>query len=109
MCHNDLMKESMSDWIDLYAAESGAPLYCMEPRKLFDRAIVGVVDVTVVYDRRTVINLLMEDSEMSYEDATEYHYFNQDAVDYWMFLDCPELPEINDTTFPKAVCDPSLN
>ena len=63
----------------------------------FDDAIVGLVtwhtkSPFVVYDRRRVIEILMEEGA-SYEEAEEFHYFNQvnlytDGV--WGFIDTPE-------------------
>jgi hypothetical protein len=79
----------MSDWVDEIADGLEEPVRVMEPRALYDQAIVGMIEDKVVYDRGRVIDLLEEDSEMSREDAIEYHYFNQDCISYWLFLDRP--------------------
>lgn len=99
----------MTDWLDDYADSTGTELYCIEPRDLYDAAIVGVADETVVYDRQTVIKILMGESDMSFEDALEYHYFNQDGANLWLFLDRPENEQDNACPFPAPVRDPSLN
>ena len=100
---------TVSEWIDKYAYAYDGELYCLEPRSIYDQAIVGIADGMVVYDRIIVITLLQSSSEMSREDAVEYHYFNQDSMDLWLFLDRPELPEINDFGYVPPLCDPSLN
>jgi hypothetical protein len=86
------MSHNMTDWIDDYTDATGAKLYLMEPRDVFDAAIVGIAADKVIYDRHLTLALLMEMSDMSYDDAMEYHYMNQDAVSLWYFLDRPAGP-----------------
>lgn len=48
----------------------------------FDGCLLGTVTLTdgtttLVYDRALVIKQLMRDGPMSYQDAREYHDFNQ--------------------------------
>ena len=46
----------------------------------FDEAIVGVVErigmTAVCYDKDKIIEILMKDGDMLYEEALEYFYFN---------------------------------
>lgn len=63
-------------------------LLVLEPREVFDGAIVGVTDspdddwprnsrtTVVVYSRQKCINAIAEAWEMEYEDAVEYFEFN---------------------------------
>lgn len=64
--------------IDRLAEESGLELMVMNG---YDDCIVGVVEAfggkfSVLYDRSKVIDKLMADG-MSFEEATEFHEFNQ--------------------------------
>jgi hypothetical protein len=98
------MDNDISEWLDNYADATGEALYLMEPRDLYNTAIVGIAAGVVVYDRFKVLELLQFTSEMDYEDALEYHYFNQDATEMWLFLDRPD----NEKQL-TPICDPSLN
>jgi len=44
----------------------------------FDEAILGIDDnkMIIVYSTKKVISILMEDDDMSYEDAMDHFYFN---------------------------------
>jgi hypothetical protein len=46
----------------------------------FDEAIVGVVErigmTAICYDKDKIIEILMKDGDMLYEEALEYFYFN---------------------------------
>jgi len=77
----------MSEWLDDYADRMEVSLYCMEPRSVYDSAVVGVVNEQVVYDRNMVISILMRDMEM--DEAEEFHYTNQDSMGLFGFLDRP--------------------
>ena len=76
-------KNSDSDWID--SIKDNYPyLSVLEPRSTFNKCIVGVVErinlTCICYDTSKIIEALMEDSEMNYDDAWEYYEFNiQDA------------------------------
>jgi hypothetical protein len=50
----------------------------MEPRAHFDRAILGLLDSpsVVVYSAPKVLEALMREQDMSYEDAREWFDFN---------------------------------
>lgn len=89
----------MSDWVNEMAdnifddLDPGDVVPVMEPREVYDQAIVGMLleeGGQVVYDRPRVIELLEEHMGMSSEEALEYHYFNQEAMHLWCFLDRPE-------------------
>jgi len=58
----------------------------------FDDAIIGVgyrcgQEEILVYDRDKIINIIMENSESSYEEAEEYLSFNIEGA--WMGEDTP--------------------
>ena len=79
----DSIKNRDSDWID--SIKDNYPyLAVLEPRSTFNQCIVGVVErinlTCLCYDTSKIIEALMEDSQMSYDDAWEYYDFNiQDA------------------------------
>lgn len=44
----------------------------------FEKAILGVEDnrMILVYSTKKILSILMQDEEMTYEDAVEHFYFN---------------------------------
>lgn len=92
------MAESIREYVDQFADENGIELLVMDGH---DDAIIGVgqrfTDYFVVYDLRRVIEKLMADG-MSYEEAVEWHQFNQ--VGAWVgprtpvFLHAPAADEM---------------
>ena len=79
----DKGKRDSVDWID--SIKDNYPyLAVLEPRSTFNQCIVGVVErinlTCLCYDTSKIIEALMEDSEMSSDDAWEYYEYNiQDA------------------------------
>lgn len=87
-------REFVDERSDSMDAEESAGLVVMDG---YDDCIVGIVDrfgtePFVVYDRQKVLAKLMADG-MSYEEAVEFHEFNQ--ADAWVgkhtpgFIDMP--------------------
>lgn len=70
------MGESMEIWKENYP-----DLLFLEPRELFDKAIVGVVErinlTALCYSTQEILNILIQpEFGMSQEDALEYFEFN---------------------------------
>lgn len=91
------MQNYIGAWLDDYADSMDISLYCMEPRSVYDFAIVGIADDKVVYDRKMVLSILMRDMDL--EDAQEFHYTQQEALGLFSFLDRP----------PSILDDEALN
>ena len=76
-------KRDSVDWID--SIKDDYPyLPVLEPRSTFDQCIIGLVErinlTSICYSTTKIIEALMEDSEMSSDDAWEYYEYNiQDA------------------------------
>ena len=72
-----------SDWIE--SIKDDYPyLVVLEPRSTFNQCIIGLVErinlTSICYSTTKIIEALMEDSEMSSDDAWEYYEYNiQDA------------------------------
>ena len=80
---SDKEKRDSEDWID-NIKDDYPYLVVLEPRSTFNQCIVGIVErinlTSICYDTSKIIEALMEDSEMSYDDAWEYYEYNiQDA------------------------------
>jgi len=81
---------TIRDWIDLRADECDVEILVMDG---YDECILGLgydggTDPKVVYDRAQVIENLARD--MGYDDAWEFHNFNQDYYSCGvLFLDRP--------------------
>jgi len=76
-------KRDSVDWID-NIKDDYPYLPVLEPRSTFNKCIVGIVErinlTCICYDTLKIIEALMEDTEMSYDDAWEYYEYNiQDA------------------------------
>lgn len=75
--HLPVFAEALSlEALEVDADDSGAMF--MEPREHFDRAILGLLDspAVVVYSAPKVLEALMREQDMSYEDAREWFDFN---------------------------------
>ena len=72
-------------------------LIYMEPRPVYDPAIVGYVyeggKGYVVYDRDMVVEALISSilGEMSREEAEEFHLYNQAGMGAWYFCEGLEV------------------
>jgi hypothetical protein len=62
--------------IDELADLMGATWLRIEPADVYDPAIVGYTDTSLVYDRDLVIAQAVEHEGMDYETAVEWHEFN---------------------------------
>jgi hypothetical protein len=65
----------------------------LEPREMYDKALVGVVhrggETCALYSRQTVIELLVSEEDLTYEEAVEHYEFNVSGSIGWgypMFL-----------------------
>lgn len=93
---------TIRDWLDNIADEGELDLLVMDG---FDECIVGIVeeageDPKAVYDRELVIDNLAK--EMGYEDAREYHDFNQTSQPGVVFLDRPGFGDGVDDDSPPV-------
>lgn len=59
--------------IDAAVDELDIEVFRLEPREVYDAAVVGIF---LVYDREAVIHQTVKADGMSYEDAVEWHEFN---------------------------------
>lgn len=65
-----------------FAQDSSDEVLFLEPRKTFDRAIIGFASRAggslnvVAYDSDKCIQAMMEDNEWDYEEALEFFEFN---------------------------------
>jgi len=73
-----LLNEFVSENIDLQSIYDKYPDEEFLIADGYDNAIIGVEDskMIIVYSTKKVLSILMEDEEMTYEDALEFFYYN---------------------------------
>ncbi len=72
------LNEFVSDSIDLQSIYDKYPDEEFLIADGYDNAILGVDDdkMIIVYSTKKVLSILMEDEEMTYEDALDFFYYN---------------------------------
>jgi hypothetical protein len=73
-----IINEILSNSINLHSIYDKYPDEVFVSADGFDDAILGVDDdkMILIYSTKKVLNILIEDEEMSYEDALEHFYYN---------------------------------
>jgi hypothetical protein len=73
-----ILNEFVSENIDLQSIYDKYPDEEFIIADGYDSAIIGVEDskMIIVYSTKKVLSILMEDEEMTYEDALEFFYYN---------------------------------
>jgi hypothetical protein len=63
---------------DIEAALEDTTALLLEPRELFDKAVLGYLEspTVFIYSAPKVLEILMREQDMSYEDAQEWFNFN---------------------------------
>lgn len=66
---------------DLENALDGGDALFLEPRSMFDKAIIGIAEradgmAVVAYDAERVVQALMEGHEWDEDEAREWYHFN---------------------------------
>lgn len=66
----------LGDIIQLEKDLTGTDALFLEPRDVFDKAIIGSEDNKIVYSEDIILDVLMESEKWTYDEALEYYEFN---------------------------------
>ena len=73
-----IINEILSNTINLHSIYDKYPEEEFVSADGFDDAIIGVDDdrMIIVYSTKKILSILIEEDDMSYEDALEHFYYN---------------------------------